>query len=61
MKKALKFGTFEFLQNHVFKGSSFSSTFMSGLFTGIIESFLILTPIETIKTQLIHDKLFFIN
>jgi len=33
------------------------NTFMAGLGAGVTEAFLVVTPAETLKVKLIHDKL----
>lgn len=56
-KTAARFGSNEFLKNNVFKKKDRINTFLAGLGAGVIEATLVVTPAETIKTKLIHDKL----
>lgn len=57
-KTAVRFGTNEYLKNHVFTDkNSRVSTFMAGLGAGVAEATFVVTPAETIKVKLIHDRI----
>jgi len=56
-KTAVRFGTNESLKNHVFTTPGRTTSFFAGLGAGIAEAILVVTPAETIKVKLIHDKL----
>jgi solute carrier family 25 (mitochondrial citrate transporter), member 1 len=53
----VRFGTNESLKNHVFTTPGRTTSFFAGLGAGIAEAILVVTPAETIKVKLIHDKL----
>lgn len=56
-KTAVRFGSNEALKTHVFKEKSRLNTFLAGLGAGVSEAILVVTPAETLKVKLIHDKL----
>lgn len=56
-KTASRFGSKEFLSNNVFTTPGRVSTFMAGLCAGAVEAALVVTPAETLKVKLIHDKI----
>ena len=56
-KNSVRFGGFEFAKKNLFTGESQANTFMCGLFAGFSEAIAVVTPQETLKTKLIHDKL----
>lgn len=56
-KTAVRFGSNEWLKNNVFTDKSRSSSFLAGLFAGVAEAILVVTPAETLKVVLIHDRL----
>ena len=56
-KTAVRFGTNEYLKNHVFTSKNRVNTFMAGLGAGIAEATFVVTPSETIKGKLIHDRI----
>jgi len=56
-KTAVRFGTNEFLKNNVFTKKSRINTFMAGLGAGVSEAIFVVTPAETLKVKLIHDRL----
>ena len=56
-KTAVRFGANEYLKNKVFTEKSRINTFMAGLGAGIAEATLVVTPAETIKVKLIHDRI----
>jgi solute carrier family 25 citrate transporter 1 len=56
-KNSVRFGAFEFAQTSLWSKKSSTNTFMCGLFAGTAEAVAVVTPQETLKTKLIHDKL----
>jgi solute carrier family 25 (mitochondrial citrate transporter), member 1 len=56
-KNYVRFGFFQYLKDNVFKEKSKTSTFMCGLGAGAAEAVFVVTPAETLKVKLIHDKL----
>lgn len=50
VKYALRFGTFGYMKDMF--GKSTSSTFLAGLFAGLVEATMIVTPFEVVKTRL---------
>jgi len=56
-KTAVRFGSNEWLKNHVFKEKNRLNTFMAGIGAGVAEATVVVTPAETLKVKLIHDKL----
>ena len=56
-KNYVRFGTYAYVQSNVFTEKSKLNNFMCGICAGAAESTLVVTPQETLKTKLIHDKL----
>ena len=56
-KNYVRFGVFTFAQESVFTEKSRTNTFLAGLMAGGAEAVLVVTPQETLKTKLIHDKI----
>lgn len=56
-KNYVRFGTYSYVQSNVFTTKSKTNNFLCGLCAGAAESTLVVTPQETLKTKLIHDKL----
>ncbi|CAD8159214.1 unnamed protein product [Paramecium octaurelia] len=57
-KVACRFGANEWLKNNVFTDrKSRLQTFFAGLGAGVFEAVVVVTPTETLKVKLIHDKL----
>ena len=56
-KNYVRFSAFTFGKENMFKTSSRMDTFMCGLFAGAMESTFVVTPQETLKTKLVHDKM----
>lgn len=56
-KNSVRFYTYEWAATNVFKEKSQMNTFLCGIVAGATEAVLVVTPQETIKTKLIHDKL----
>jgi len=55
-KVGVRFGVNEFCKNKIFTDNSRSSIFISGFISGIFEALLVVTPMETLKVKLIHDR-----
>lgn len=56
-KNYVRFGTYSYAKAHLFTEPSKINNFMCGICAGAAESTLVVTPQETLKTKLIHDKL----
>ena len=56
-KNYVRFGTYAYVQSNVFTEKSKTNNFLCGLCAGAAESTFVVTPQETLKTKLIHDKL----
>lgn len=56
-KNYVRFGTYTFMQTQVLPTRSKTNNFLCGLAAGASEAILVVTPQETVKTKLIHDKL----
>lgn len=56
-KNQVRFGTYSFMQGSVLTERTKLNNFMCGLSAGAAEAVLVVTPQETLKTKLIHDKL----
>lgn len=56
-KVGARFGTNEWLKVNVFPDKNRITTFLCGLGAGITEAVLVVTPTETLKVKLIHDRL----
>lgn len=56
-KNYVRFGTYSYVKAHVFTQQNKLNNFMCGIAAGAAESTLVVTPQETLKTKLIHDKL----
>ena len=56
-KNYVRFSAFTFSKSNLFNGNSRMDTFMCGLFAGAMESTFVVTPQETLKTKLVHDKM----
>ena len=52
-----RFGTYSYVKSNVLTEPSRLNNFLCGICAGAAESTLVVTPQETIKTKLIHDKL----
>jgi solute carrier family 25 citrate transporter 1 len=55
-KVGVRFGVNEFCKNNIFTDGSRSAIFASGFISGIFEALLVVTPMETLKVKLIHDR-----
>jgi solute carrier family 25 citrate transporter 1 len=56
-KNYVRFSGFTFAQTNMFTKNDRMSTLMCGLFAGAAESTFVVTPQETLKTKLVHDKM----
>jgi solute carrier family 25 citrate transporter 1 len=56
-KNYVRFGTYTYVQNNILTEKTKLNNFMCGLSAGAAEALLVVTPQETLKTKLIHDKL----
>ena len=56
-KNSVRFGAFEYAKTNLFTEKNQMNTFACGLFAGFSEAVMVVTPQETLKTKLIHDKL----
>lgn len=56
-KAGVRFGSKDFFDTHFFTTKSSFNTFVSGGLAGCCEALLAVTPMETLKTKLIDDKL----
>jgi len=57
-KNYVRFGAFQYGRSHFFTDTKNKlHTFFNGIFAGACEAALVVTPQETLKTKLIHDKL----
>jgi solute carrier family 25 citrate transporter 1 len=56
-KAAVRFGSKEALDSYVFTKHTAGSIFMSGACAGALEALFVVTPMETLKVKLIHDRL----
>ena len=56
-KNYVRFGTYSYVQANILTEKSSLNNFMCGLSAGFAEAIFVVTPQETLKTRLIHDKL----
>lgn len=56
-KNYVRFGTYTYVQENILTEKKRSNNFLCGLSAGFAEAIFVVTPQETIKTRLIHDKL----
>jgi solute carrier family 25 citrate transporter 1 len=56
-KNYVRFGAFTWAKQNLFTEQSKINNFCCGLMAGASEAVLVVTPQETLKTKLIHDKL----
>ena len=56
-KNYVRFSAFTYAKSNVFTGKDRVHTLMCGLFAGAAESTFVVTPQETLKTRLVHDKM----
>jgi solute carrier family 25 citrate transporter 1 len=55
-KTGVRFGSKEFYDKTFFPTPSKTATFLSGAMAGTTEALLVVTPMETLKVKLIHDR-----
>jgi solute carrier family 25 (mitochondrial citrate transporter), member 1 len=56
-KNSVRFYTYNYFKSNVFTDPTKINNFLCGISAGIAEATLVVTPQETLKTKLIHDKL----
>lgn len=56
-KNYVRFGTYTYVQQNVLTERTQINNFMCGLMAGAAEAIFVVTPQETLKTKLIHDKI----
>jgi solute carrier family 25 citrate transporter 1 len=56
-KNYVRFGFFQYFRDNIFTSKNKVNTFMCGLCAGAAEALFVVTPMETLKVKLIHDKL----
>jgi solute carrier family 25 (mitochondrial citrate transporter), member 1 len=56
-KNSVRFYTYEYAATNIFKEKTVRNNFLCGLVAGAMEAVLVVTPQETIKTKLIHDRM----
>ena len=56
-KNYVRFGAYQYAQESVFTNKGRMDNFCCGLMAGAAESTFVVTPQETLKTKLVHDKL----
>lgn len=56
-KNSVRFAGFEYAKSNIFTKNNQMNTFGCGLVAGFSEACLVVTPQETLKTKLIHDKM----
>lgn len=56
-KNYVRFGTYSYVKGNVLTEPSKMNNFLCGIAAGAAESTFVVTPQETLKTKLIHDKL----
>ena len=56
-KNYTRFGTYAYMQANVLTERTKINNFLCGIAAGSAEALLVVTPQETLKTKLIHDKL----
>ena len=56
-KNYVRFGTYTYVQENVLTARNRTNNFLCGICAGAAEAVLVVTPQETLKTRLIHDKL----
>jgi solute carrier family 25 citrate transporter 1 len=55
-KNYVRFGAFTYVQTNILTEKNQRNNFLAGLIAGAAEALLVVTPQETLKTKLIHDK-----
>ena len=56
-KNSVRFATYNYFKSNHLKEPTRTNNFLCGILAGAAESTFVVTPQETLKTKLIHDKL----
>ena len=56
-KNYVRFGTYTYVQENILTERNRTNNFLCGICAGAAEAAIVVTPQETLKTKLIHDKL----
>lgn len=56
-KNYVRFGTYTYVQENILTERNRKNNFLCGICAGAAEAVFVVTPQETLKTRLIHDKL----
>ena len=56
-KNYVRFGTYEYVAANILTEKTRKNNFLCGICAGAAEAVMVVTPQETLKTKLIHDKL----
>ncbi len=56
-KNYCRFGAYTYVQDNILTEKTRTNNFLCGLCAGATEAVFVVTPQETLKTRLIHDKL----
>lgn len=56
-KNYVRFGTYTYVQENILTEKTRRNNFLCGICAGAMEAVMVVTPQETLKTRLIHDKL----
>lgn len=56
-KNYVRFGTYTYVQENILTERNRKNNFLCGICAGAAEAAIVVTPQETLKTRLIHDKL----
>jgi len=56
-KNYVRFGTYTYVQENILTERNRANNFLCGICAGAAEAVFVVTPQETLKTKLIHDKL----
>ena len=56
-KNYVRFGTYTYVQENILTERNRKNNFLCGICAGAAEAVIVVTPQETLKTKLIHDKL----
>lgn len=56
-KNYVRFGAYTYVQENILTEKTRKNNFLCGICAGASEAVLVVTPQETLKTRLIHDKL----
>jgi len=56
-KNYVRFGTYTYVQSNILTERTRTNNFFCGIAAGAAEALMVVTPQETLKTKLIHDKI----